>query len=62
MLFARLLKDPNMTRKALFDKTDSSMIPIEKILIDQLKSKPGGQLVEFKGDGVSAVLLEMPTE
>lgn len=34
VLFARLLKDPNMSRKALFDKTDSSMIPCEQIMID----------------------------
>lgn len=60
--FQRLLKDPNMTKKALFDKMDSSMIPCEQIMIDQLKSKPGGQIVEFTGDGVSLALLELPSE
>lgn len=51
-----------MTKKALFDKMDSSMIPCEQIMIDQLKSKPGGQIVEFEGDGVQVALLELPTE
>jgi hypothetical protein len=42
------------------------MVDPEKVLVDQLKSKPGGQIVEVKGTvaekTVSLALVELPSE
>lgn len=52
--------------KALSQKDDASMIPHEAVLVEQLKSKPGGQLVEVTGTvadkSISMLLCELPSE
>jgi hypothetical protein len=65
-LIKGVLEDPNHVFKALSVKHDSELIESEKILVDQLKSKPGGQIVEVRGTAgdkkVSMSLLELPSE
>lgn len=65
-LLKGVLEDPNHSFKALSVKQDTELLDPEKILLDQLKSKPGGQIVEVKGTvadkTVSLALLELPTE
>ena len=52
--------------KALSQKDDASMIAHEVVLVEQLKSKPGGQLVEVTGTHadktINIMLCEMPSE
>ena len=57
---------PTHKFKALSNKEDSTMLTPEQVLVDQLKSKPGGQLVECVpvGEEVTSkmVLCELPSE
>ena len=59
-------EDEGNVYKALGQKDESTLIPPEGVLVDQLKSKPGGQLVEVTGSAgdksVSLVLCELPSE
>jgi hypothetical protein len=61
-IFNNISDDSELSYRALFDKNDSQTLPVEAILVDQLKSKPGGQLVEVKCSIASIVLCELPTE
>jgi hypothetical protein len=57
---------PTHTFKALSAKDESTMLGADQILVDQLKSKPGGQLVECvptgEEGGTKVVLCELPAE
>ena len=59
-------EDANVESRALSVKHDAEFVDPEKILVDQLKSKPGGQIVEMKGTvadkTISLGLLELPSE
>lgn len=63
---AMLDEEPTHTFKALSNKDESTMLAPDQILVDQLKSKPGGQLVECvpldPEGGMKIVLCELPTE
>ena len=52
--------------KALASKEESTFVASENILVEQLREKPGGQLVEAThtvGDKVySALICELPSE
>ena len=52
--------------KALMSKDEATLIPTTNVLVDQLREKPGGQLVEVQhqvGDKMySLVLCELPSE
>ena len=65
-LLKGVLEDPGHSFKALSVKQDAEIIDHEKILVDQLKSKPGGQIVEVKGTvaekQICMALVELPSE
>ena len=48
--------------KALSQKDDATILTPEQVLIDQLRAKPGGQLVECSSSTVKMVLCELQTE
>lgn len=56
----------NGAMKVLTQKEDSTILPVESILVEQLRSKPGGQLLEVEatvGDkNMQLVLIETPSE
>lgn len=58
---------PTHKFRALSQKDDGTLLTPEQVLVDQLKSKPGGQLVEClptseDGSGPKFVLCELPSE
>lgn len=64
--FKGLIEDEATVMKALGQKDDATLIPHEAVLVEQLKSKPGGQLVEVTGPvgekTASMMLCELPSE
>ena len=57
-----IFEDPAFAVNALSLKDDSTCLTAEQILVDQLRSKPGGQLVECSTSIVKLVLCELQTE
>ena len=57
---------PTHNFRALSAKDDGTLISAEQVLIEQLKNKPGGQLVECTpvsaDGGTKIVLCELPSE
>mmetsp|Transcript_32417 Transcript_32417/g.23950 ORF Transcript_32417/g.23950 Transcript_32417/m.23950 type:complete len:141 (-) Transcript_32417:37-459(-) len=65
--FRQLYSEGRCQVRALPSKEESTLLPKENILIEQLREKPGGQLVEVQhqvNDKVNfvAVLCDLPSE
>jgi hypothetical protein len=55
-------EDPNIIVKALGQKDESKIINPELVLVEMLRPKPGGQLVEIKGANFNLVLCQLHNE
>ena len=55
-------EDESFTIHALSQKDDASCLTAEQILVDQLRARPGGQLVECCSATVKLVLCELQSE
>lgn len=55
-------EDPEVQFKALSQKDESTLVQPDQILVEMLKPKPGGQLVEVRGNNNNLVLCQMQGE
>jgi len=61
-LLKAMTEDSTFALKALSQKDDATILAHEQVLIDQLRSKPGGQLVECTCGAAKMVLCELQSE
>jgi hypothetical protein len=61
-LVKAMSEDPSLKAHALCAKDDGHLLQPEQILVDQLRNKPGGQLVEYTSSLAKMVLCQLPNE